>query len=308
MFRSSTQFALAGYRTQLFGPDDMPAVEKIQAGYRVQPLSGFLGQPAPPPAPALAFPKIDKEMVKTNFFQYLDFALQFAPPGPEEVSIREKLTTIGIGAGRRFDFSDLSLEHKAEVGLGMKAGEEKIGKYLKDQQKVVNGWEMSALFGDRAFFAGDWLKRAAGAKGGIYGNASEEAAYPFTRTLADGEALDGSQHRYTLTFAEGQYPPVNAFWSVTMYDGKTQLLIENPIGRYLINSPMVPGMKKGEDGSLTIHIQKDSPGAELESNWLPAPDGPIYLVLRLYWPRTEPPSILPVGEGSWQPPALQQAE
>jgi hypothetical protein len=93
-------------------------------------------------------------------------------------------------------------------------------------------------------------------------------------------------------------PPVNAFWSVTMYDGKTQLLIENPLNRYLINSPMAPDLKKNADGSLTIHIQKDSPGADLESNWLPAPDGPIYLVMRLYWPKESGLN------GTWKPPAL----
>ena len=120
--------------------------------------------------------------------------------------------------------------------------------------------------------------------------------YPFTRSrLANGEPLDGSKHNYTLTFPAGQLPPVNAFWSVTMYDGKTQLLIENPINRYLINSPMLPGMKKNADGSLTLYIQNKSPGADKESNWLPAPNGPIYLVMRLYWPKTEAPSILPAG-------------
>ncbi|MEB2346424.1 MAG: DUF1214 domain-containing protein, partial [Deltaproteobacteria bacterium] len=122
--------------------------------------------------------------------------------------------------------------------------------------------------------------------------------------LANGEALDGSKHGYTLTFAKGDLPPVNAFWSITMYEGKTQLLVENPINRYLVNSPMLPGMKKNADGSLTLYIQKDSPGKDKESNWLPAPDGPIYMVMRLYWPRTEAPSILPAGNGTWQPPAI----
>jgi hypothetical protein len=111
-----------------------------------------------------------------------------------------------------------------------------------------------------------------------------------------------------LTFAKGQYPPVNAFWSITMYDGKTQLLIKNPIERYLISSPMLPDMKKNPDGSLTIYIQKDSPGKAKKSNWLPAPGGPIYLVMRLYWPKTEPPSVLPPGEGTWQPPPLKRAK
>jgi hypothetical protein len=129
-----------------------------------------------------------------------------------------------------------------------------------------------------------------------------------TRKDGDGEPLDGSKHNYTLTFAKGQYPPVNAFWSITMYDGDTQLLIKNPIDRYLINSPMLPDMKKNPDGSLTIYIQKDSPGKGKESNWLPAPDGPIYLAMRLYWPKTEPPSILPPGEGTWQPPPVTKVK
>ena len=137
-----------------------------------------------------------------------------------------------------------------------------------------------------------------------YANDPVEAAYPLTRIDAAGETLDGSKHSYTLTFAKDQMPPVNSFWSVTMYDGKTQLLIKNPINRYLINSPMLPNMKKNADGSLTLYIQKDSPGADKETNWLPAPNDLIYLVIRLYWPKTEPPSILPPGEGTWKPPGI----
>ena len=146
------------------------------------------------------------------------------------------------------------------------------------------------------------------AKAGIYGNNAEEATYPMAREDASGQTLDGHAHRYTLTFPAGQLPPVNAFWSVTMYDGKTQFLIKNPINRYLINSPMLPSLKKNRDGSLTLYIQKDSPGKDKESNWLPAPDGPIYLVMRLYWPKTEPPSILPPGAGTWKPPGIQRAD
>ena len=119
-----------------------------------------------------------------------------------------------------------------------------------------------------------------------------------------GDKLDGHKHHYTLTFPAGGLPPVNAFWSVTMYDGKSQLLIENPINRYLINSPMLPGLQKNTDGSLTIYIQNKSPGKAIESNWLPAPDGPIYMVMRLYWPKDTPPSILPPGEGTWKSPAI----
>ena len=297
VFRSSTQFSAVAYRTQLFNPEDMPNVVKIQAGYKVQPLSQYLKQPAPPAGPTVNFPKINKEMVKTGFFDYLAFALQFAPAEPQEKEIREKLARLG-------GLTALSQEQKAAVMAGVKEGEAKIKQYLESGQKNINGWKVGSLFGDSAFYNGDWLKRAAAAQAGIYGNDAVEAMYPMTKTLANGEALDGSKHKYTLTFAAGQYPPVNAFWSVTMYDGKSQLLIKNPINRYLINSPMLPNMKKNPDGSLTLYIQKDNPGADKESNWLPAPDGPIYLVMRLYWPKTEAPSILPPGEGTWKPPGI----
>ena len=158
------------------------------------------------------------------------------------------------------------------------------------------------------FYKGNWLMRAAAAKGGLYGNDAVEAMYPYTRTDATGETLDGSKHNYTITFPAGQLPPVNAFWSVTMYDGKSQFLIKNPINRYLINSPMLPGMKKNADGSLTLYIQKDTPGADKEANWLPAPNDTIYLVMRLYWPKETPPSILPPGEGTWKPPGIVKAK
>jgi hypothetical protein len=304
VFRSSTQQSVAIYRTQLFNPADMPNVVKVQAGYKVQPLSAFLKQPAPATPPAIDFPKIDKELVKTNFFEYLDFALQFAPAAPEELAIRAKLATIGIGPGKKFDFKSLPPEQKQAVVEGMRDGEAMVEKFVAGGVKNVNGWNIGDWFGDRGFYKGDWLKRAAAVTAGIYGNDSAEATYPMARTLANGEQLDGSKHDYRLTFVKDQLPPVNSFWSVTMYEGKTQLLIENPINRYLINSPMLPQLKKNPDGSLTLYIQNKSPGTALESNWLPAPDGPIYLVMRLYWPKEEPPSILPPGEGTWKPPAI----
>jgi hypothetical protein len=304
VFNSSTQFSMVIFRTQLFNPKDMPNVIKIQGGYKTQPLSTFLKQPAPTAAPAIKFPKIDKELAKTRFFDYLAFQLQFAPAGPEEEAIRGKLARLGVEAGKPFDFKALSPEQKAAVVEGMKAGEAKVTQAVSNAGKDVNGWRVSDPDGDRAFFNGDWLKRSVAAQAGIYGNDSAEATYPLTKTLPDGEPLDGSKHNYTLTFPAGQLPPVKAFWSVTMYDGKSQLLIKNPINRYLINSPMLPNMKKNADGSLTLYLQKDSPGKDKESNWLPAPNDLIYLVMRLYWPKTEAPSILPPGEGTWKPPGI----
>lgn len=306
VFRSSTAFSLAVYRTQLFSAADLSNVMAVQAGYKVQPLSAHLRLPSPPAAAAIAFPPINAELARTRFFEYLDFAMQFGPPAANEAAIRSDLAKIGVGPGKNFSISDLPLEHRQEILHGLQAGHARVTEAVATAGTSINGWRVSSLLGDATFFNGDWLRRAAGAQAGIYGNDAEEATYPLTRNDADGQPLDGSKHRYTLTFAAGETPPVNAFWSVTMYDGRTQLLIRNPIDRYLINSPMIPTMSKGADGSLTIYIQHRSPGADRDANWLPAPDGPIYLVMRLYWPKEAPPSILPVGQGTWRPPGLER--
>ena len=306
VFTSTTPFTLALIRTQLFNPDDMPNVEKIQSGYKARPLSVFLNQPAPPAAPKIDFLPATTAGIKDNFFQYLDAALQFVPETSRDRAIRAKLAKIGIGPGKTFEFKDLSLEHKAEILLGMKQGDDKVDKWLAGGNKNINGWNVGSFFGDETFYNGDWVMRAGSAKGGLLGNDAVEAMYPYTRTDASGEPLDGSKHKYTITFPPDQLPPVNAFWSVTMYDGKSQLLVKNPINRYLINSPMLAAMKKDADGSLTLYLQKDSPGADKEANWLPAPDDKIYLVMRLYWPKPTPPSILPAGEGTWRPPGVKQ--
>ena len=232
--------------------------------------------------------------------------LSGASASAEDKDLRARLASVGIGPGKTFEFKDLSLEHKAAVLLAMKEGDDKVTKFLVSGVKNVNGWSVGSFAGDRAFFHGDFLLRAAGAKAGIFGNSVKEAVYPLTKHDSTGDRLDGSEHNYTITFPAGQLPPVNAFWSVTIYDGKTQLLIENPINRYLINSPMLRNMKKNADGSLTLYIQKNSPGKAKEPNWLPAPDGPIYLVMRLYWPKETPPSILPPGEGTWKPPGVKR--
>jgi hypothetical protein len=308
VFSSTTPFAITIIRTQLFNAGDMPNVEKVQAGYKAQPLSAYLKQPAPPAPPNIDFLPATTAGIKANFFEYLSAALQFVPPLPEDKDIRAKLASIGVGPGKTFEFKDLSPEHKAAVLLGMKQGDNQVDKYLSGGMKDVNGWSVGAFFGDQAFYKGDWLMRAAAAKGGLYGNDAIEAMYPITRKDVNGETLDGSKHNYTITFPAGQYPPVNAFWSVTMYDGKSQLLIKNPMNRYLINSPMLPAMKKNADGSLTLYIQKDSPGKAKEANWLPAPNDTIYLVMRLYWPKDTPPSILPAGNGTWKPPGIVAAK
>ncbi len=304
VFRSSTQLSAAIFRTQLFDPADIDNVKKIQAGYRAQPLSSFLKQAAPPAPPAFAFPTFSKELAKTNFFEFLDFALQYTPPAPNEAEIRAQLAKIGVGPGKTFNFKDLPLAQKLEVALGLRRGKAKVDAAVAKTGAIINGWNVAAPFGDAEHFNGDWLLRAVAAQAGIYGNTAEEAMYPATRIDGSGKPIDCSRNAYAITFPAGGLPPVNAFWSVTMYDSKTQLLIKNPIDRYLINSPMLANMKKNADGSLTIYIQNKSPGAEREANWLPAPAGPVYLVMRLYWPKDGSPSILPPGKGDWKPPPV----
>jgi hypothetical protein len=300
VFPSETRLAIGILRTQLFGPSDIDAVKEIQAGYSAQPLSAFLKQPAPPAAPAIQWPPFEKKLVmEEKPFEYLAFLLQFCPPVAEEAALRERFAKIGIEAGKPFDVSPESVWTRAALKLAVLAGFESIERGREAAGKTENGWHVLQLDGSRAGYGGDWLQRAIVAAAGIYANDTVEAMYPLLRADATGEKPDGSKHRYTLTFPSGGLPPANAFWSVTMYDAKTQLLVANPIDRYLINSPMLPGLAKGADGSLTLYVQRDAPSAaEQKANWLPAPDGPIYLVMRLYWPK---PQAL---EGRWEPPAL----
>jgi hypothetical protein len=299
VFRSESDFSLAIIRTQLFDPPDIENVKRIQAGYRAVPLSAFRNEPAPPAAPAIQWPKIDKQLADSDPFAYLSFILQFCPAlGPAEVEkpLRARFARIGIEAGKPFRFAP---ERKAELETGMQRGIAKIKHEIEALGREENGWRVGTKgFGDRQAYGGNWALRAAAAMAGIYGNDAAEALYPLLASDGEGNKPDGSSNRYTLTFPAGQLPPANAFWSVTMYDGRTQLLVENPIDRYLINSPTLPELKKGPDGSLTLYIQKDSPGPEREPNWLPAPAGPIYLVMRLYWPKQA------ALDGSWRPPAV----
>ncbi|MBI1248488.1 DUF1254 domain-containing protein [bacterium] len=311
VFHCETEFSFAIFRTQLFNPADIENVKQVQQGYKIETLSTYLGQPAPKAAPEITWPKIDQKLAADDPFGYMAFILQFCPPvGPAEVEVplRAKFRKIGIEAGQPFPSDTITVAQKAALQEGAKLGMEEIKKEVAGIGSGINGWRIVAAMGDRHFYQGNWPLRAAAAMAGIYGNNPIEATYPITRSDVEGNPLDGSQHKYTLTFPAGQLPPVNAFWSVTMYDGKTQLLIKNPIDRYLINSPMLPEMKKNADGSLTIYIQKDSPGKDKEANWLPAPDGPIYMAMRLYWPKTDPPSILPPGKGTWKPPGVVKAD
>lgn len=290
------------FRTQLFNPADLDNVKSIQAGMKAQPLSRFLGKPAPAAAPAVSWPKLSEGMTETPaLFGYLNFLLQFCPTHSSEKELMSRFAKLGIGAGKSFDPEKLSPESRKAVEDGIA---EVWQKDFAGAMNRVNAGELTSgdLFGTREFLKNDYLLRFAGAKLGLYGNSRGEAMYPPYFVDAEKTKLDASKHGYVLRFEKGRLPPAGAFWSVTMYDGATQLLVANPLKRYVLNSTMFKSFKLGEDGSLTFYIRKDSPGADKESNWLPAPGGPFYCIMRIYMPKPE------VFDGTWKQPPLKRAE
>jgi hypothetical protein len=300
VFRCETELAFPAYRTQLFDPADIDNVKKVQAGYKVQPLSAFLGQPAPKAAPAIDFIKPltpAEEKTSPQFFNILNFVLQFCPTVPSEEALMARFAKIGVGAGKNFDASKLSPEIKTAIEQGMADAWVDFAalKIQIEEGKVTAG----DLFGTRAYLKGNYLCRMAAAVLGIYGNSKQEAMYPPYYVDAKKQKPDGAK-RYTVHFAPGQLPPVNALWSLTMYDEPQSLLVANPLNRYLINSPMLPQLKRDADGGLTLIIQNESPGKDKEANWLPAPKGPFSMIMRLYWPKEA------ATEGKWKQPPLQQ--
>jgi hypothetical protein len=272
-------------------------VKQIQAGYKVQPLHEFTNTSAPPPPPALDWPKpiAAAQQTSLDFFNQMAFLLQFCmPPHPSETELRQRFTSIGIEPGKPFDPS-FSPEIKDALKSGIDDGQKAI-----DASRAATGGKTETLFGSREYLKNNFLARATGTVMGIGANSRDEALYPILDKDADGQPLDGSKGKYTLRFAKGQFPPVNAFWSLTMYDLPSQLLVKNPIDRYLINSPMLPQLKLDSEGGLTLYIQADSPGADAQANWLPAPNGPFMLTLRYYWPK---PDLL---NGGWKSPSVQR--
>jgi hypothetical protein len=298
VIRSDTDFNWGVYRTQLFNPADLDEVKKVQAGYKVQTLSAFLGQPAPAAIPINYIKPLTPADQKTSpeFFNILNFALQFCPTNPSETEVMVRFAKIGVGAGKPFDVSTLSPEMKTAIEQGMADAWADLANLQKE--KIDTGEvSLGDVFGTREYLKNNYLYRMAGAVIGIGGNSKQEAMYPVYAIDAAGQKLDGV-NRYTLHFAPGQLPPVNAFWSLTMYELPQSLLVANPINRYLINSPMLPQLVKDADGGLTLYVQNESPGADKEPNWLPAPKGPFIMFMRLYWPKDE------ALNGTWKQPPL----
>jgi hypothetical protein len=299
VIRSETELVFALYRTQLFNPADIVNVEKVQAGYKAQTLSQLLGTPASAAAPVDFIEPLTPEEEKTSprFFGILNFVLQFCPTVPSEEALMARFAKIGVGAGKTFDASKLSPEIKAAIEQGMADAWGALAGLKKqvDEGKVTSG----DVFGTRQYLKNNYLYRMAAAALGIYGNSKQEAMYPAYYVDATKQKLDGG-NRYSLRFAPGQLPPVNAFWSLTMYEEPQSLLVANPINRYLLNSPMLPQFEKDADGGLTLIVQNESPGKDKEANWLPAPKGPFSMIMRLYWPKAV------ATEGKWRQPALQR--
>ena len=301
IFRSETELTLAAFRTQLFNPGDLDNVKQVQAGYKAQPLSQFLGKPAPPAAPTINFIKPltpAEERTSPEFFNILNFILQFCPTNPSETELMARFAKINVGAGQTFDLNKPSPEVKTSIEQGIADAWVDFAALEKqfDAGKVTAG----DVFGTRAYLKNNYLYRMGAAVMGIFGNSAQEAMYPVLGVDADGKKLNGA-NSYTIRFALGQLPPINAFWSLTMYELPASLLVANPINRYLINSPMLPQLKRDADGGLTLLIQNESPGKDKEANWLPAPKGPFLMFLRLYWPKPE------ALEGKWKAPSVARA-
>ncbi len=300
VIRSETQLVLGIYRTQLFNPDDLENVKKIQNGYKAQLLSDFLGRPAPKAAPEIEFIKPlppDAQKSSVEFFGILDFLLGFCPTVKSEKKLRARFASIGVDADKIFDASALTSEMKTAVEKGMGDAWGELAKLQKrmDAKEVTSG----DIFGTREYLKNNYLYRMMAAIAGIFGNSKQEAMYPLYTVDVDGKKLDGAD-RYTLYFEPGKLPPVKGFWSLTMYELPASLLFANPLKRYLLNSPMMPKFNLDADGGLTFFVQNESPGKDKEANWLPAPKGPFFMVMRLYWPK---PAAL---EGKWTAPPLKR--
>ncbi len=301
--KSPTNTAMIAGRTQANGPADYEAVNAIQREYKLTPLSAF-GKPYTPPK-GIVDPNIDTKtppveqvgkMDAATFFSTLATLLKSNPPPAADAPALAQLAKIGIVPGQDFDMSKLDaatakgLEKSVQVALA------KLQEAAKKMGKPINGWSVPPM--NLANFGTDYGVRAVVALVGLGANLPQDAIYPSAFVDGDGKPLNGT-NCYVIHFDKGQMPPVNAFWSITMYNAQS-FFVDNPINRYNLAGWMP--LKYNDDGSLDLYFQKESPGTEKESNWLPAPEGAFSLTLRMYWPKE---SAL---DGSWHPPAVRAAK
>jgi hypothetical protein len=293
-------------RTQTNGPKDYPAVHAIQDGYKLVPLSAF-GKPYTPPQGTVD-PNVDmkaapvdtlQKMTSADFFDALAQLLKSNPPPASDAPILAKLATIGVVPGEKFDPSKLDPAVAKGLDKSLTVALDKLQEAAKNSGAPVNGWRIPpSILGK---FGTEYGIRGIVALVGLGANLPEDAVYPTTYVDAAGKALNGA-NRYTLHFDKGLTPPVNAFWSVTMYDAQS-FFVDNAINRYAIGS-WVP-LKRNSDGSIDLYLQQDSPGNDKTANWLPAPAGDFNVTLRMYWPNDKKPSII---DGSWEPPSVTRVQ
>jgi hypothetical protein len=300
VLRFETDIVFVIGRTQLLGPDDVEACGRVMASYDLRPLSAYTGA-EPPPAEPFDWPAWDDAASRDErFIGYANSLLPLCSPfHPEDVPNLDRFARIGVASGEPFDAEALDSSTRDAVRQGVAEARAAVEKSLGELGRRIDGWSIGEYFGNREWYSGDHLLRAAGAVAGWGGNDASEAVYPIAREDAGGQPLDGA-HSYTWTL--DSTPPAQAFWSITMYDttydGTAGYLVENPIGRYLVNST-TQGLDRDDEGSLTLHIQHQEPDtARGRANWLPCPDGPFYVVLRLYLPDQA------ALDGSWSPPPL----
>ncbi|GLU29747.1 DUF1254 domain-containing protein [Brucella sp. NBRC 12950] len=289
-----TTLAIGIVRTQLFSSADLDKVKDVQAGYKAALLSTYAGTPAPEAPPSVAWLPISDEKMVSDYWSLAAFLLQFAPPYAGDEAQRENLVSLGIRQGETWPGASTpaaTVELMNELVVTTE-------KELREEAGRMT--DSSKLFGTPEFMKGKYLVRAAAAQGGIYGNTVQEALYVIYALDGKMVPLNGRDGDYTLTFSQDTLPPVDAFWSITMYDRAKQFLVKNPIDRYLINSAMLSDLQKNDNGEIVLHLQHDSPGSKLESNWLPAPSEPFYAVMRLYLPKTE------AINGRWIPPVVNK--
>lgn len=289
VFRSPTDLCLVLVRTQLLDGGDLPNVAALQDACEVEPLSRHKRAEPPPPAPALEpiAPVDVRADPDPRFFDVLAWMLQHMPPLEEDRGVRARLAAAGVRPGEPF-----TPPADADAVLaGMRAG---LGDVLARSRTVRSSGE---LFGSREHFGGDHLTRACGAFLGILGNAEEEYLGVGYQADADGAPFDG-RRRYAITFAPGGLPPVDAFWSITVYTAD-KLLYANRLDRYVIGSRALEGLVREPDGALTIEVRHDPPEPGREPNWLPCPEGPFGLTFRTYLPGAA------IRSGAWTAPPVR---
>jgi hypothetical protein len=303
--KAPTKIAWILGRTQTNGKEDYPAVHAIQARYSLTPLSAWSKAYTPPenvPVEAgidTKTPPVQQvaKMDAATFFARLNAVMKDNPPASADAEAMKRFAAIGVVPGEPFDLAKLDSPVARGVERGARAGREKIvAAAKKPLGKTINNW--SVMIDKMGRYGTDYTFRAVVAHIALGANLPEDAIYPRAIADAEGKPLTGA-NRYLIRFPKGQTPPVDAFWSITMYDNE-QFFVENPIDRYAIGDR--DKLKFGDDGSLTLYIQHASPGVDRESNWLPASKDEFNLIMRLYWPKKQ------VLDGAWKPPAVERLE